>query len=176
VAWLCEECATDAALVRWFADRVGRYYPWALIESPGAPGEGPFATLPAEPVGPIQTARSAWQAVAINGNIRKGPPPIAEVAKKAEVRYCEHAPRARGQSHAALLRPRHRAQHDHAVRARSARRGLMAAADDRGAVNAEGTDSSQAQNDTTVGVWPPTYQCVILNVVKNPSLPTLPPP
>jgi hypothetical protein len=77
VAWLCEECADDAALVRWFADRVGRYYPWAsIVQSPATPNEQPLAALPAAPVGRIVTAPTAWAAVAINDTIRKGLPPV----------------------------------------------------------------------------------------------------
>ena len=77
VAWLCEECADDAALVRWFADRVGRYYPWAsIVQSPATPGEMPLAALPTAHAEDIKTARTAWAAVAINGPIKKGLSPV----------------------------------------------------------------------------------------------------
>jgi hypothetical protein len=72
VAWLCEECATDSELVRWFANRVSRYYPWAaIVQVPGAPEGAPFTPPPPAPIGRIRTARTPWQPVPITGPIRK---------------------------------------------------------------------------------------------------------
>jgi hypothetical protein len=66
------ECATDAELVRWFASRVRRYYPWALmVQFPGAHGETSFAAPPSTPEGRIRAARSPWQGIAIIDRIRK---------------------------------------------------------------------------------------------------------
>jgi len=72
VAWLCEDCAADVELVRWFGSLVRRYYPQAsIVQFPGAPGETPFTALPPAPEGPIRTSRVAWQAIAITDRIRK---------------------------------------------------------------------------------------------------------
>ena len=79
VAWLCEECATDAKLVRWFASLVRRYYPWVLVvQFPGTTGEKPFSLPPPAPASRIWTAHSSWKGFAITNNIRKGPPPLAD--------------------------------------------------------------------------------------------------
>lgn len=85
VAWLCEECADDAALIRWFADRVGRYYSGAsIVQSPATANEMPLAAVPTARVGRIKTACTAWEAVAINDSIRKGPPRIDDDREAGE--------------------------------------------------------------------------------------------
>jgi hypothetical protein len=75
VAWLCQECATDIELVRWFVSQVGCYYPWSLIvQNPGDLDETPFTAPTSAPEGRIETACSSWQQIAITDRIRKQPP------------------------------------------------------------------------------------------------------
>lgn len=74
VAWLCEDCAEDLEVVRWFVNRVTRYYPVAsIVQSPAAPDEALFTPPPAAPEGPIRTDRIPWSQVPIGSIIRKTP-------------------------------------------------------------------------------------------------------